>query len=622
MEKDNSLILRELFGDNRAEWSPEQFRELFVLPTYFKKLESHRPCFLVGGRGTGKTTSLQSLRFDSTLERLEAEGLDFGDQDYLGVLVRMNKNRVRAFQGGDVQDQKWDRLFAHYVNLLICLELSELSLWLENKTGILLSENAVEEICDDLGMPICTSINILKKEIKRAISRLQIYVNNPFSDDEPILSMAEAPVKTFSEVLRDSGLTGERVIFCCIDEYENILNSQQAIINTYIKHAEPPLSYKIGVRKNGLRNHQTIDNNDLLSHPDDFYQIEVAEEGFDYFARAVANQRLQRAKAKGINVPENVNDFLEELSFREESKLLGSEKIAKTVIDYLKEKNGSVADYFDSLPAEEVSFLKYWSESDEADLFSLASDWIENPKKWNVRLGNHGYSSLFWLSKGRKGLRIRKYYCGARVLLSLAAGNIRYFLELLDTAIGQEIDEKGDLPAGLLTLSVASQTKAARIVGQRRLGQLEGLADNGVELKRLVLAIGKIFFEFARSPAGRTPEVTSFILSGETSEKEQIRKYLVEGVGHLAFEVTPRTKATSNLEMKDDEYRLHPIFCAFFEISHRRKRSTTFDAGHLLKVLERPKDAISLMLGENDESNAEELPEQLAFFSAFFEGGE
>src|SRR5690554_4841572 len=199
MEKDKSLILRELFGDNRAEWSPEQFRELFVLPTYFKKLESDRPCVLVGGRGTGKTTSLQSLRFDSTLERLEAEGLGFGDQSYLGVLIRMNKNRVRAFQGGNVSEDKWNKLFAHYVNLLICYELSELGLWLENKAGVLLPENFVEEVCEDLGVQKSDSLKSLKREIKRAVSRLQIYVNNPFSDDEPILSMAEAPVRTFAE---------------------------------------------------------------------------------------------------------------------------------------------------------------------------------------------------------------------------------------------------------------------------------------------------------------------------------------------------------------------------------------------------------------------------------------
>ncbi|MFW8695887.1 hypothetical protein, partial [Mesorhizobium japonicum] len=88
-----------------------------------------------------------------------------------------------------------------------------------------------------------------------------------------------------------------------------------------------------------------------------------------------------------------------------------------------------------------------------------------------------------------------------RTLLSLAAGNIRYFLELIDTAIGYQLDEDSSKIAHL-TLSPKSQTLAAREVGKRRLNQLEGLADHGVQLKRLVLAIGKVFFELARSPSG------------------------------------------------------------------------------------------------------------------------
>ena len=140
------VVLSDLFSDNRAEWPSEHFKELFVEPTYLNKLESVRPCLLVGGRGTGKTTSLQSLKYDSTYERLQSRGLDFGDQEYLGVLVRMNKNRVRAFQGGGIEPDQWNRAFAHYFNLLVCLELSGLGLWLESKTGLKLDGNLILRI--------------------------------------------------------------------------------------------------------------------------------------------------------------------------------------------------------------------------------------------------------------------------------------------------------------------------------------------------------------------------------------------------------------------------------------------------------------------------------------------
>lgn len=98
----------------------------------------------------------------------------------------------------------------------------------------------------------------------------------------------------FADALEASGLSDGRTIFCCIDEYENLLDYQQAILNTYIARCKSPLSYKIGVRKNGLRNRQTLDGQDLLKTPDDYYEIEIADEGFEYFAKQVASVRLKR----------------------------------------------------------------------------------------------------------------------------------------------------------------------------------------------------------------------------------------------------------------------------------------------------------------------------------------
>lgn len=619
-EPNSNAVLRQLFGDNRAEWPSANFKDLFVTPTYLGKLESMRPCFLVGGRGTGKTTALQSLRYDSLLERIESDGLSFEDQEYLGILVRMNKNRVRAFSGSGVDVEKWSKLFAHYFNLIACSEVASMASWLQEKSGLELTPEHITSVSTELGLGECESLDRLKKEIKKSISNLQLQVNNPLKDLEITLSIAESPLRTFAEILDESGILGTRVIFCCIDEYENLLDYQQAILNTYIKHAEPPLSYKVGVRKNGLRNRQTLDGHDLLRMPDDCLEIEIADEGFDYFAKAVAELRLKYAKTVGAPVSENLREFLQELSLSEEAGVLGAERVATAVLSELR--GTKYFDFFNQKPSSDVYFLKYWQESEGGSLIELAESWLSNEAEWKTRLGNYGYASLFWLSKGRKGTRIRKYYCGERTLLSLAAGNIRYFLELIDTAIGYELDERSS-ERDELTISAKSQTLAARDVGKRRLNQLEGLADHGVQLKRLILAIGKVFFELARSPSGKTPEVTSFILSGNSEDVGRIHQLLQEGVGHLAFEADPRTKPTSSTELRDDEYRLHRIFSAFFEISHRKKRRMTIAAAHLISVLEdRPSKAIATLLDDKPQTSEEDLPEQLALFSAFYDGGQ
>lgn len=617
-------LLRQLFGDNRAEFSLGQTQHLFVEPPYFSKLESLRPCFLIGGRGTGKTTALQSLRYDATLRRLEDIGLSFGDQNYAGIMVRMNKNRVRAFDGKRLPDEEWPRLFAHYINLLICLELTRLATWLEERAEVALSKHDVSAIGLDLGLGDLDSLDRLAGAIRQDISRLQLYVNNPSSSDVLTLSIAESPVRTTVDILASSGLLGPRVVFVCFDEYENLLPYQQAVLNTYIKHASPPLSYKVGVRKNGLRSHHTLDGDDVLNNPDDYAQIEIAEEGFEYFARAVAEYRLQYARQNGVSVPEQLKDFLPSLALSEEVALLGGNDVARGVLNELERtEEEELVRFFNEKPSSETYFLRYWAETGSESVADLARDWMADPGKWTARIGNYGFASLFWLSVGRKGARIRKYYCGERVLLALAGGNIRYFLDLLDTSISTELsgNDSGQLvKSGELVLSPKSQTLAAREVGRRRLNLLEGSADHGPKLKRLVLAIGKVFFEKTRSPTRGTPEQNSFVLSGAAKDIAEISVLLSEGVGHLAFEVEARTKATSSLEMKDDEFRLHRIFSAFFEISHRKKRRMSFDAGHLLDVLaDHPARAISALLDDRPVSEDDSLPEQLAFFSSFYE---
>lgn len=609
-------LLRQLFDTNRSEWTSN---DLFVPPTYLQKLESARPSILIGGRGTGKTTSLQSLQYDVTHSRLEATGRDFGDQEYLGIFVRINKNRVRAFQGESLPDSEWRKVFAHYFNLLSCIELVSLGVWLEEKNGLSMPVESVNLISSDLGLEERNSLLELKTLMKKAISQLQLVVNNPSKIQSISYSISEAPLRTIVESLEESKLLGDRVVFCCIDEYENLLDYQQEVLNTYIKHSEPPLSYKIGVRKNGYRIKDTLDKNDPLNTPDDFAEIEIADEGFEYFAKEVAEVRLKFAHQEGVNIPVSLKELLTELTFSQEAELLGATKVSESILDELKYLDESLYNFFLDKPASEIYFLRYWQETEKNSLLELAKDWERNQTAWATRIGNYGYASLFWLSKGNKGKRIKKYYCGSGVFLKLSAGNIRYFLELINTAIGNEIGvyQRPDM----LNLSPESQTLAARSVGLRRLNQLEGLADHGVQLKRLLLAIGKVLWEYARNPVGRAPEVTNFVITGDSESKRRVEGLIKEGVGYLAFEAETRTKATSNTELRDDEYRLHRIFCGFFEVSYRKKRRVNFDADTLIEALgEKPSKAITKLLNGHAQSAIEDLPDQLALFDEFYDG--
>ena len=112
--------LSELFGNYKAEFLKERIFDLYTQPDYFPELETGRPCALIGGRGTGKTTVLRSLSYEGRFALANQEVSSINDWPYYGFYLRVNTNRVTAFKGPDLSTHTWRRLFAHYVNCVLC----------------------------------------------------------------------------------------------------------------------------------------------------------------------------------------------------------------------------------------------------------------------------------------------------------------------------------------------------------------------------------------------------------------------------------------------------------------------------------------------------------------------
>lgn len=603
-------MLQSLFSELRGEWPPDQFETLFVAPPYFRVLQGVFPCVLIGGRGTGKTTALRSLRFDATGAH---------DAPYLGVYLKMNKSRVRAFRGSALDAAEWSRAFAHYFNIVCCLELCSLGAWLIDEKKASTASVDTSGVAATFGTK-GTTIRDLAAALQTALSSLELWINNPGRSQVPLYSVAEAPLRAFATALASSGITDGKTIFCCIDEYENLEGWQQSILNTYVKHAEPPLSYKIGVRKHGLRSRETIDKNDLLVTPDDYREIDISADGFDDFAKEVILRRLKRLQGVDIRVAETIDDFLPALDLNEEARLLGAEPTKDQFVSEIKCQDAELATWLSNQTPLEVALAANWARDHPKERgIDIARAWRDNPLAWETKLSNYAHASLFWLSRGRKGTRTRKYYTGPSTLLLMASGNIRYALELLDEGVRAELADAEIPKHRAFRISAESQTKAARLVGERRLQQILGLSDRGSDLRRLMLALGRVFLEFARD-ASKAPETNMFVLSGAAQDQREIADLLADGVSHLAFEVFAATKLTSANESREDEYRLHPIYSAYFEYSHRKKRRVQFDACALRQVLTEPKKAIESLLG-HPQLDEDELPSQLALFSDFYNGG-
>ena len=85
-----------------------------------------------------------------------------------------------------------------------------------------------------------------------------------------------------------------------LDEYENFDDYQQQVVNTYIKHAGPSYTFKIGVRELGWRMRATLNPDEQLTHPADYARIDISGDlhtsRFREFACRVCDERLTRAR--------------------------------------------------------------------------------------------------------------------------------------------------------------------------------------------------------------------------------------------------------------------------------------------------------------------------------------
>ena len=216
---------------------------------------------------------------------------------------------------------------------------------------------------------------------------------------------------------------------------------------------------------------------------------------------------------------------------------------------------------------------------------------------WRNTKNNYGHLSLFSITRGLKGNTRQKFYAGANTYLELSGGNVRHLLELLDEAVLEDSSrhEPETTIAPPYRISAEVQTNAAINVARRRLRQIEVLSDRGLQVLRLVMALGTAFAALVREPGRRAPERTSFTLRGERQDVDHLVELLNEGCSILAFVRETTTKRTSATEPKDHEYRIHPVLTPHFCIPYRKKRKSEIDATALKEALHSKEAARSLV---------------------------
>jgi hypothetical protein len=321
--------LVELFSGYRAEWLKSELFELFTEPSYFPQLTSSHPCFLVGGRGTGKTTALRCLSYQGQEALHATRGNGSAQWTYFGLYYRVNTNRVRAFSGEELAEDTWIRLFGHYINLEFCELVLRFLEWygLRHPESQQLSVTSLTRVATALHLNSVPSQAELGRELELSRLVFEAAINNVADGDRlPPLSMQGAPIDVLLREVRELPQFRGKSFYFLVDEYENLNSSQQRILNTLIKHCGEHYSFKVSVRELGFHERSTLNEQEQLTHPADYKLISITDElegRFTEFAAQVCDMRLRRAYGVGADVPD-LRALLPEISAEDEAMALGN----------------------------------------------------------------------------------------------------------------------------------------------------------------------------------------------------------------------------------------------------------------------------------------------------------
>jgi hypothetical protein len=617
---DNSTIeqgkkLTTILAHNRTENIGEDVWSEFVIPRYYDQYDffGTMPCVIQGGRGCGKTMLLRFLSYKSqfSLTRNYKENFDSKLLDNIGLYLRSDTAFLRQLNKRGLEDHVWQSSFTHYIAVKISIEIIESVLQINDKLNLFPANNVKLEQLIDFDPRFNTDIRSLKSELEKMRREFDIAASNP-SKIEKISFIPHSFIKELILSLKDKCSHFEKSNFhVFIDEYENLLPYQQILINTSIKHSEPPLIYKIACKRNGMPIKETVgdesiqEKDDYIVHDIDDYTM---ENDYNVFAGEVLLSRISSVEKQNLDI--QLNDF-SKLNDRRKSNYTSD--ILQTVKSILpgKTQQELAHDVFEirslrskledlirqALEAKREVELQIndfvYEQAKEASIVcsALLNRASTSPKILNAELLKHlnGESTRFqdWIGTNFVGSYINiikrrrqenRLYCGYDTYISLSKGNLRHFLELSRTAFSLGYEYKD----GKFSISLENQLYAAEKTSNALFNEIKSFKPSGSKLHLFVHRLGNVFALYQNRLSQSEPEIAHFsIEGGDTALSENARTLLHECEKWGILYKTPATKTKSKLEIDDYDWVLNPIYSPQFLISYRKKRKITIGSNEL-----------------------------------------
>ena len=508
------------FTLNRFEYGSDH---IYYLPhPIFEKLEDEKPSFLVGSRGTGKTTLLMALNWREVQKNpylAMAGGGTLKSRKYVGVYLKLSEADLPTIQDWlcSTERSAAQCIFSFYFDLLwielVVNAFNELISDNEFKVPVNLEHSIVSKLCKEFlflkhsRQSIITlyDFQISIREIRRHIFYMANMKNDihVFTDSYPIFEMGyfgKQFASQFGEILAHLSKNQQKKwhIKICLDEAEVFSNDQQIVFNSVVRTSRFPVFFiasyvalreDLNETKSTSISLQSADRNLIILDT-----MEIA--GFNKLAEGVTEARI-RTRLRDRTASLDLNKLLGKLNINRllYSILMKSESPkAKTILKDAEKYNAKQKKTNRLLPGKSNSrilpiYESYLVKKLELELFDTQEERWQIRRQESIDLRKRNVAAYLFICRE---LKIKPIYAYSGMLLQLSDNCIRDYLIQMDQIF---LQHKLSLREFLLQteIPIETQDKALKIASSNKLSSLfKSEVTSPMEVRQLVNCLGKI----------------------------------------------------------------------------------------------------------------------------------
>lgn len=321
------------FYINKREYDD---RPLFFLPKGFSKLEQNKPVYVVGSRGTGKTTLLKALSWEERTTNqslMQALGREPFSDHLIGLYFRLPGYISRGlYDRPSPQDDGTDLVghrFSLYMELIVLQLLTHALCEIRRREHISFSAEAEVQTVDgilEMFPGIRAFMNwgpdelVTLSRLRVAFFRMHGYVRASASKALDLDWAAESENVAWlrqigPDLLSLVGSNDAWRVKICLDEAECLSSYQQRVVNTWARLLEQPITLVVAYANRPWNTAETLIPN-VMNSDDDVFKWDLDVEysndpEFKALACGVASVRLSdtAGETRRFSLDEMFDDY-------------------------------------------------------------------------------------------------------------------------------------------------------------------------------------------------------------------------------------------------------------------------------------------------------------------------